>query len=232
MAPSPIESANSPQESAAQPALAHDLYCLKCGYNLRGLPGADPIRCPECGHDNPLAMASMPAEEIQRALRRMETLPAVLLGCLLIGAILAAMGYSLLGGAQPTVLPIFALSGAALAALVAVVCAVAFWRQCRGQEGWLTALAVYLIAGLTTAVLLAAPVIVFLVLFVRGERITLLDTRFLIAFMVGITVAAALALTWKPLSRCAKGPMERLQRERAIELAQAHLHWRKSEDGP
>ena len=30
-----------------------DLYCLQCGYNLRGLSG-DPRRCPECGHMNPL----------------------------------------------------------------------------------------------------------------------------------------------------------------------------------
>jgi len=31
-----------------------DLYCLSCGYNLRGLAG-DPIRCPECGRSNPVA---------------------------------------------------------------------------------------------------------------------------------------------------------------------------------
>jgi hypothetical protein len=30
-----------------------DWACLRCGYNLRGLVG-DPIRCPECGHSNPL----------------------------------------------------------------------------------------------------------------------------------------------------------------------------------
>lgn len=28
-----------------------DLFCLTCGYNLRGLRG-DPVRCPECGDDH------------------------------------------------------------------------------------------------------------------------------------------------------------------------------------
>ncbi|MBN2447615.1 MAG: hypothetical protein JXO22_12855 [Phycisphaerae bacterium] len=31
-----------------------NLECLHCGYSLRGLPG-DPIRCPECGTDVPVA---------------------------------------------------------------------------------------------------------------------------------------------------------------------------------
>ncbi|MGH8629185.1 MAG: hypothetical protein ACREU7_00265 [Burkholderiales bacterium] len=46
---------SGPDVRAPEPqdaALAADLFCLQCGYNLRGLSG-DPIRCPECGrvHD-------------------------------------------------------------------------------------------------------------------------------------------------------------------------------------
>ena len=49
-----------------------DLYCLECGYNLRGLSG-DPRRCPECGHDNPLNDIELPAGLIKAQLRKMET---------------------------------------------------------------------------------------------------------------------------------------------------------------
>ncbi|MGD8452219.1 MAG: hypothetical protein PVJ57_10410 [Phycisphaerae bacterium] len=36
---------------AVQDGTKNDLHCEGCGYCLRGLPG-DPIRCPECGHEN------------------------------------------------------------------------------------------------------------------------------------------------------------------------------------
>ena len=55
-------------------ALDEDLYCLTCGYNLRGLYG-DPVRCPECGELNDLGTAAIPAEFIRRGLREMETAP-------------------------------------------------------------------------------------------------------------------------------------------------------------
>ena len=65
--------------------MQQDLYCLSCGYNVRGLDG-DPVRCPECGHHNRLRDLLVPAEEIKRSLRRLETgaamcgaMPAVLL---------------------------------------------------------------------------------------------------------------------------------------------------------
>ena len=48
-------------------AIAADVFCLNCGYNLRGLTG-DPVRCPECGHSNPLAEAVLPAWAIRRAI--------------------------------------------------------------------------------------------------------------------------------------------------------------------
>jgi hypothetical protein len=67
-----------------------DLYCLKCGYNLRGLSG-DPRRCPECGHLNPMSDLTVPAEYITQQLRRMETPPALCAGAvtLAIGSVIA-----------------------------------------------------------------------------------------------------------------------------------------------
>lgn len=57
-----------------------DLYCMHCGYNLRGLSG-DPVRCPECGKHNERGELVVPAAMITRALREMETAPSLAVGC-------------------------------------------------------------------------------------------------------------------------------------------------------
>lgn len=49
-----------------------DLYCLECGYNLRGQSG-DPRRCSECGHHNSVEDLEVPAKLIRRALRQLES---------------------------------------------------------------------------------------------------------------------------------------------------------------
>ncbi|MHC4443198.1 MAG: hypothetical protein ACYTF1_09325 [Planctomycetota bacterium] len=56
-----------------------DLYCLQCGYNLRGHTG-DPRRCPECGSLNPVGDLVLPAPLIKAQLRRMETAPTLCVG--------------------------------------------------------------------------------------------------------------------------------------------------------
>src|SRR5262245_4320370 len=61
-----------------------DVYCLSCGYNLRGLSG-DPCRCPECAHLNPIGDLLVPAGVISRYLRALETWPAVGAGAALLG---------------------------------------------------------------------------------------------------------------------------------------------------
>ncbi len=69
--------------------VVRDMYCLACGYNLRGLSGAA-IRCPECGESNPIEIAGIPAPFIKEAMKRMESAPTAcvafaLLICLCIG---------------------------------------------------------------------------------------------------------------------------------------------------
>ena len=53
-----------------------NLYCFGCGYNLRGLSG-DPRRCPECAKLNAMVDLEVPAEMINRTLRRIQTGPAL-----------------------------------------------------------------------------------------------------------------------------------------------------------
>ena len=82
------ETSGSPTPRPPQPRLAtgedgavsEDIYCLTCGYNLRGLHG-DPVRCPECGDLNDLGTVVIPAKMIRDALRKMETAPTYCVVC-------------------------------------------------------------------------------------------------------------------------------------------------------
>ena len=63
-----------------------DLYCMRCGYNLRGLSG-DPMRCPECGEDNVLRDLLLPADRIAKQLKKLETAPTHCFGAVLAASI-------------------------------------------------------------------------------------------------------------------------------------------------
>lgn len=60
--------ATPPTITTQTPPDCDDTHCLRCGYNLRGLPG-DPIRCPECGHDNTVADLRLPPNVLERKLK-------------------------------------------------------------------------------------------------------------------------------------------------------------------
>ncbi|MCB9849284.1 MAG: hypothetical protein H6817_01115 [Phycisphaerales bacterium] len=51
-----------------------DLYCLRCGYNLRGQAG-DPKRCPECGISNRVEDMVVSSDHIAKQLRKLESAP-------------------------------------------------------------------------------------------------------------------------------------------------------------
>ena len=69
-----------------------DLYCLNCGYNLRGLPG-DPIRCPECGQSSSIAVLRAARRRVyERVLRGLDSdasFCGVFGGVILLGALLS-----------------------------------------------------------------------------------------------------------------------------------------------
>jgi len=86
----------APRTDQSEQPIAEDLYCLTCGYNLRGLYG-DPARCPECGALNDLGTAAIPAWRIKKALDGMETTPTLCVAW----ALLAVFGILLLTANVP-----------------------------------------------------------------------------------------------------------------------------------
>jgi hypothetical protein len=81
---------DAPRPESGPRAIEHDLFCLECGYNLRGLHG-DPVRCPECGYDNPVGLLEVLAARITEHLRRMETSLVTCVASMLVAAPTTAM---------------------------------------------------------------------------------------------------------------------------------------------
>jgi hypothetical protein len=142
-----------PNAASLPPALDRDLYCLTCGYNLRGHSG-DPVRCPECGNLNPMSEITLPAELISAQLRRMESAPATCVGTLLLFFTAQALFWWGLFYARRHPCPdagvIPCCAGiASFGALVAWMWSVySFRSSCLGKPGWLGVLVTYHLCGL------------------------------------------------------------------------------------
>ena len=220
--------ADTPQQPESSPALDRDLYCLTCGYNLRGLSG-DPLRCPECGKLNPLGDVEIPAEIISRQLRRMETAPALCVLTVLFAVPLhAVFWYGLWTSA------LFGFRGAdellwfgvfaAFFSLVWFNRAASFRSSCLGKFGWKAALAKYHFYGLLLSGLICG-------LIIAGAWVTwcLADRHFqgeLFALVfVGGTALLCLAIiltvrrTLRGLHRRLTETLHVLQREVAVTIA-------------
>ncbi len=136
--------------------LNRNLYCLGCGYNLRGLSG-DPRRCPECGKLNAMADLKVPADRINKALRRLQTGPALstcavaalivwLLPTLYV-MIFPFSGYS----SPPLSIWIFLMSSIVLAVVCWVVGVFMFRSSCGARPDWVIVLATFHLYGTLVA---------------------------------------------------------------------------------
>jgi hypothetical protein len=106
-----------------------DLHCLHCGYNLRGLPG-DPVRCPECFHENARADLLCPPAEVQRRVRKMHRYADF---CVLVGFLIVIALVSAAVQREPSCL----VCGLVVLPVVWAVSAIMFERACLSQAGWL-----------------------------------------------------------------------------------------------
>ncbi len=153
-----------PPHEAPGAALDHDLFCLKCAYNLRGLSG-DPVRCPECGNLNPLGEAEIPAAMIATRLRQMETAPCTCVGAVLFGTpVVFFAGYIIFEAARSTgaidgcfMIPVLL---ALVAPVIWAVGASSFRTSCAAKPGWFGLLMLYHALGLGAgAPLVFAPIL-------------------------------------------------------------------------
>jgi hypothetical protein len=145
-----------------------DIPCLTCGYNLRGLAG-DRLRCPECGHLNPLGKAEIPEALITARLRRKEAPLVVCVGALLFALpwqfmlcslLVDAMGGNLGPNAVSEILSCVGVP-AFLPLLVWLAAVFSFRASCQGKPGWGRLLARYHLYGIGVGgAMLAAMLII------------------------------------------------------------------------
>lgn len=112
----------------------NDLYCIRCRYSLRGLPG-EQIRCPECGEINPLSGEPVPERFMRRQLRRAESCPwwcaTFFLAAVVFGSVTILLTWQ---GGEEGVACVGALTLIVILAWVATALTVKDW--CGGQPGW------------------------------------------------------------------------------------------------
>lgn len=196
-----------------------DLFCLQCGYNLRGLSG-DPRRCPECGYLNPLGELALPAELIRKQLRQLEGGAAGCVAAVVVG--LVALYLTLVNFACSVMLLVFSPVAWFVSARV-------FRESCLGRPGWKDALWRYHVYALAIVIPLLAVVLLIWSL----PDLVPVNMRF--AFRrkgAGLT-----ALMWLPVfalvliggpwaQRRVRAIIEPLQRDVAVKLAKMELKHR------
>ncbi len=199
-----------------------DLYCLSCGYNLRGLSG-DPVRCPECGNLNPIGDVEIPAKYIKEQLERLESAPAYCVASILFG-LPAQVGFwaLVLGSFSNQNGPVELWTALGILAFGAVALWIAglfrFRSSCMRRPGWGNALVLYHLVGLigipTTIGSMGAVLYLAFQAFERGGLLI-----GIITCIVGLAAAAGALLLFCGLYRWLKAILEPLQRDVAVEIA-------------
>lgn len=139
----------------------HALFCLSCGYDLRGLQG-DPIRCPECGRQNLVEDLQIPGALVSKQLRSLETMPTLAV----LGMFGSAAGlFIVCVGRMPfgTLLLVFA-------PLLWVYAIWRFARSCSSKRGWANVLMWFHLTAICWLGIWALVCIVLFVLVDAGSR--------------------------------------------------------------
>ena len=201
-------------------AIDEDLYCMTCGYNLRGLSG-DPVRCPECGGRNSLGVVAVPAAYIRSALRHMETAPTL-------DVALA------LGAAACVLLAVLLPWPELFYPIVPGVALVVMWwatfqytkRSFAAQAGWGRIVLDFHIA----AVLIDLPVVSLAVVVYVGHPQTgsgpsWPGPSWSLYVFVALAVASFLAIPWGlRIYRAARRRLTTMQHEAAVRIAREVIH--------
>ncbi|HPD28807.1 MAG TPA: hypothetical protein PLL20_02345 [Phycisphaerae bacterium] len=201
-----------------------DLYCLHCGYNLRGLSG-DPRRCPECGLFSPLSPS---ANMIARELGRMETWPTacVAAATLLVGS-QACIVVALVNSRMPL--------GLCIGCWLPLLVLLPLWftgmeqfrSDCLYKRGWKSVFVQYHIYGMALSILLASAAAASIWVF---HRLVRQERSFIGA--IGLVALAGIGLSVFLLARRARQQCNAkrhvLQREVATTRAKVQLYERLS----
>lgn len=205
-------------------SLDRDLYCLSCGYNLRGLIG-DPVRCPECGYLNPVEDIVVPARMIRNQLRKMESAPAWVVAAIILGSPCVLQGFLLMieSLAEKFVNPVEIVLGALIMLvpiLIAVFSATQFRAGCLAKPNWLSALLKYI----GWAILLLVTCIGGFIGLCYGLAASRSTRESPTVFVIAIAVFLIGTIFWtRWVYRKATGAITPLQREVAIDIARKQI---------
>lgn len=221
-----------PTAEASDVSADTDLYCLTCGYNLRGLTG-DPRRCPECFAMNPIGDLVLPAERIRQALRQLQTAPTVCVTAVLIAVPFAVLAVSLTLARAP-----FDAGGAACIASGILVPG-AFWfggalsfrESCAGDPRWFSALARFQLYGVAMCVVVflsVTGIVAGLFTLAKGPLIpATIEGSFCALLSIGVVIVFVSGLIVRPVVRSVAGRATRelttLQRQVAVRIAREEL---------
>ena len=197
----------------ASGAIDEDIYCLHCGYNLRGLAG-DPVCCPECGNLNDLGTAAIPAEMIAKSMRSMETAPTMCAG----------FAFALVVLASPF---LFVARYDTICVLTVAIPATLGWipfyfrmkRVYENRTGWRGILRDFHIATFCCAA--AAPACWFTIIFIMRRQN--LPAGLVVAVAVAMAIAAALFVLGLRVYRSAQRRMVSMQHDAAVRMAKEIL---------
>ncbi len=206
------------------PALADiDLYCLGCGYNLRGHSG-DPRRCPECGENNPVGELLLPAELIRAQFEKMESAPVVCVVATLLGfPVTLAIIWTTLRIGRLGALNV-------CTGVILLVCGVLwFWgasrfqKSCLDNPGWPEVLFKFhaLAVGLCLLILLATPFGAILLVEPIGSLLGVSTNGFRLSGWLWLmpVAIAGVYFGYQRFYPSVRASMDELQREVAVTIA-------------